>query len=147
MPDSSSDPIAGTDFDKLIDDETTTVDVKALSAFGYETRYRLVRLLVDADGAVRFDEITPYVSISDSAVSHALTLLCDAGLVGPLVVVAVPSVVDLAVPVLVFWNPHLTVFVGLVVAGLAAFATWGGFLVGPALLVTVAVVPDQVLGW
>ncbi len=37
--------------------------------------------------------------------------------------------------------------VGLVVAGLAAFATWGGFLVGPALLVTVAVVPEQVLGW
>ncbi len=62
MPDSSSDPIAGTDFDKLIDDATTTVDVKALSAFGYETRYRLVRLLVEADGAVRFDEITPYVS-------------------------------------------------------------------------------------
>lgn len=81
MPDSSADPIAGTDFDKLIDDATTTVDVKALSAFGYETRYRLVRLLVEADGAVRFDEITPYVSISDSAVSHALTLLCDAGLV------------------------------------------------------------------
>ncbi|CDK41146.1 winged helix DNA-binding protein [Halorubrum sp. AJ67] len=81
MPESSSDPPAETDLDVLIDDATTAVDVKALSAFGYETRYRLVRLLVETDDAVRFDEITPYVSISDSAVSHALTLLCDAGLV------------------------------------------------------------------
>jgi len=30
---------------------------------------------------LNFDEITPYVSVSDSAVSHALTLLSDAGLV------------------------------------------------------------------
>ncbi|ELZ38645.1 ArsR/SmtB family transcription factor [Halorubrum distributum] len=81
MTDISSDSPAETDLDALIDDATTALDVKALSAFGYETRYRLVRLLVEADGAVRFDEITPYVSISDSAVSHALTLLCDAGLV------------------------------------------------------------------
>ncbi len=81
MADASSDPLGGTDLDALIDDATTAADVKALSAFGYETRYRLVRLLVEADGPVRFDAITPYVSISDSAVSHALTLLCDAGLV------------------------------------------------------------------
>ena len=27
------------------------------------------------------DAITPYMSISDRAVSHALTLLCDAGLI------------------------------------------------------------------
>lgn len=81
MSESSSDPPAEADLDALIDDATTAVDVKALSAFGYETRYRLVRLLVETDDAVRFDKITPYVSISDSAVSHALTLLCDAGLV------------------------------------------------------------------
>lgn len=37
--------------------------------------------------------------------------------------------------------------VGLVVAGLAAFATWGGFLVGPALLVAVAVAPGRVGTW
>lgn len=81
MPGSSPDPSVETDLDALIDDATTAVDVKTLSAFGYETRYRLVRLLVENDGAVEFDEITPHVSISDSAVSHALTLLCDAGLV------------------------------------------------------------------
>ncbi|MWV65389.1 winged helix DNA-binding protein [Halorubrum sp. JWXQ-INN 858] len=81
MADSSSDPSAEADLDTLIDDATTAVDVKALSAFGYETRYRLVRLLVEANDPVPFDEITPYVPISDSAVSHALTLLCDAGLV------------------------------------------------------------------
>ncbi len=81
MADASPDPLDGADLDALIDDATTAADVKTLSAFGYETRYRLVRLLVEANEPVRFDAITPYVSISDSAVSHALTLLHDAGLV------------------------------------------------------------------
>lgn len=56
-------------------------DVTTLSALGYETRYRLVRLLVEVDGGLDFCEITPHAEVSDSAVSHALTLLCDAGLV------------------------------------------------------------------
>lgn len=42
---------------------------------------RLVRLLVAADDGLDFCEISPYVDVSDSAVSNALTLLCDAGLV------------------------------------------------------------------
>ncbi|MFC7137744.1 hypothetical protein ACFQRB_17330 [Halobaculum litoreum] len=37
--------------------------------------------------------------------------------------------------------------VGLAVAGLAALVTWAGFLVGPALLVAVAVAPDRLLAW
>jgi len=81
MTDVASSPSETTDLDAVIDEEITATDVKALSAFGYETRYRLVRLLVEADGGLNFDEITPYVSVSDSAVSHALTLLSDAGLV------------------------------------------------------------------
>ncbi|WP_200531698.1 winged helix-turn-helix domain-containing protein [Halorubrum sp. LN27] len=81
MTDTASDPSETHDLDAVIDDEVTAADVKALSAFGYETRYRLVRLLVESDDGLKFDEISPYVSISDSAVSHALTLLCDAGLV------------------------------------------------------------------
>ncbi|MFC6752808.1 ArsR/SmtB family transcription factor [Halorubrum tibetense] len=81
MTNASSDQTDTIDLGAVIDDEITATDVKTLSALGYETRYRLVRLLVHADGEMSFDEITPYVSISDSAVSHALTLLCDAGLV------------------------------------------------------------------
>ncbi|QAU14254.1 ArsR family transcriptional regulator [Halorubrum sp. BOL3-1] len=81
MTDTASGPSETPNLGAVIDDEVTAVDVKALSAFGYETRYRLVRLLVESDGGLRFDEITPHVSISDSAVSHALTLLADAGLV------------------------------------------------------------------
>lgn len=81
MTNTSSDRVDATDVSELVGDEVTNTDVKTLSAFGYETRYRLVRLLVEADDGLGFDEITPYVSISDSAVSHALTLLCDAGLV------------------------------------------------------------------
>jgi DNA-binding transcriptional ArsR family regulator len=65
----------------LLSDGATETDVKTLSALGYETRYRLVRLLVEMDCGLDFCEITPYVDVSDSAVSHALTLLCDAGLV------------------------------------------------------------------
>ena len=44
---------------------------------------------------------------------------------------------DLAVP--------LRTRVGLAVAGVAALATWAGFLVGPAILVAVAAVPRRVL--
>lgn len=81
MTDTASESSGPADLDAVIDDEVTATDVKALSAFGYETRYRLVRLLVEAEDSLRFDEITPYVPVSDSAVSHALTLLSDAGLV------------------------------------------------------------------
>lgn len=81
MTDMASESSGPADLDAVIDDEMTATDVKTLSAFGYETRYRLVRLLVEAEGGVNFDEITPYVSVSDSAVSHALSTLTDAGLV------------------------------------------------------------------
>ena len=65
----------------LCDEETIEADVKTLSALGYGTRYRLVRLLVVAEDGLDFSEITPHVDVSDSAVSHALTLLADADLV------------------------------------------------------------------
>jgi len=50
MTDVASSPSETTDLDAVIDEEITATDVKALSAFGYETRYRLVRLLVEATG-------------------------------------------------------------------------------------------------
>lgn len=64
-----------------VDEEVVAADVRTLSALGNETRYRLVRLLVEADDELCVCEITPLVDVSDSAVSHALSTLVDAGLV------------------------------------------------------------------
>lgn len=55
-------------------------DVRTLSALGTETRYRIVRVLVEADEELCVCELTPLVDVSDSAVSHALADLVDAGL-------------------------------------------------------------------
>ncbi|SFR33446.1 ArsR/SmtB family transcription factor [Halogeometricum limi] len=55
-------------------------DVDALKTLGSETRYRIVRLLVAAGDELCVCEITPVLDVSDSAVSHALSDLVDAGL-------------------------------------------------------------------
>lgn len=65
----------------LLDQEVIAEDVQVFSALGNETRYRLLRLLVEADDELCVCEITPLVDVSDSAVSHALSKLTDAGLV------------------------------------------------------------------
>ncbi|MXV60880.1 metalloregulator ArsR/SmtB family transcription factor [Natronorubrum sp. JWXQ-INN-674] len=67
--------------ESMLDEGTVSNDVQALSALGNETRYRLVRLLVEADDELCVCEIAPLVSVSDSAVSHALSTLAEAGLV------------------------------------------------------------------
>jgi DNA-binding transcriptional ArsR family regulator len=56
-------------------------DVGALKALGNDTRYTVVRLLAAADRELCVCEITPVVDVSDSAISHALSTLHDAGLV------------------------------------------------------------------
>lgn len=56
-------------------------DVRALRTLGDETRYAIVHLLATADRELCVCEITPVVDVSDSAVSHALSDLADAGLV------------------------------------------------------------------
>lgn len=56
-------------------------DLAALTTLGDDTRYRIVRLLAAADGELCVCEITPVVDVSDSAISHALSDLHDAGLV------------------------------------------------------------------
>ncbi|MFB6303346.1 MAG: ArsR/SmtB family transcription factor [Haloferacaceae archaeon] len=56
-------------------------DLAALTALGNDTRYGIVRLLAAADGELCVCEITPVVDVSDSAISHALSTLHDAGLV------------------------------------------------------------------
>lgn len=74
MTESSSNDSEIDTLDALLSDESVETDVQTLSALGYETRYRLVRLLAASDGGLDFSEITPHVDVSDSAVSHAVTL-------------------------------------------------------------------------
>jgi DNA-binding transcriptional ArsR family regulator len=63
-----------------VDDSFDTDDVRALSALGDETRYRVVCALVEK-GEMCVCEFDPVLDVSESAVSHALSTLRDAGLV------------------------------------------------------------------
>jgi DNA-binding transcriptional ArsR family regulator len=56
-------------------------DLDVLTALANETRYELVRLLVAADGELCVCELNAMVDASESATSHALSALTDAGLV------------------------------------------------------------------
>jgi DNA-binding transcriptional ArsR family regulator len=56
-------------------------DLSVLKTLGNDTRYTIVRLLTAAGRELCVCEITPVVDVSDSAVSHALSDLYDAGLV------------------------------------------------------------------
>jgi ArsR family transcriptional regulator len=62
-------------------DQTADADVSVLDTLGDDTRYRLARLLAAADEELCVCELAPVVDVSDSAVSHALSDLRDAGLV------------------------------------------------------------------
>jgi DNA-binding transcriptional ArsR family regulator len=55
-------------------------DLDALSTLGDGTRHRIVRLLSAADGELCVCEFSPLLDVSESAVSHALSDLTDAGL-------------------------------------------------------------------
>ena len=55
-------------------------DTRALSVLGDDTRHAIARLLAAAEGDLCVCEIAPLVDVSDSAVSHALSDLTDAGL-------------------------------------------------------------------
>lgn len=59
----------------------TDGDLAALRTLGNDTRYTIVRLLAAADRELCVCELNPLVEVSDSAVSHALSDLHDAGLV------------------------------------------------------------------
>ncbi|WP_252700606.1 ArsR/SmtB family transcription factor [Natronosalvus vescus] len=59
----------------------TARDQAALKTLSNDTRYTIVRLLATAGRELCVCEITPVVEVSDSAVSHALSDLYDAGLV------------------------------------------------------------------
>jgi DNA-binding transcriptional ArsR family regulator len=61
--------------------EETSADRTALQTLSDETRHRIARLLVAADEELCVCELAPLVDVSDSAISHALSDLTDAGLV------------------------------------------------------------------
>ncbi|AQL42905.1 transcriptional regulator [Halorientalis sp. IM1011] len=56
-------------------------DLAALKTLGDDTRYEIVRLLTAAGRELCVCEIDPVVDVSDSAISHALSDLREAGLV------------------------------------------------------------------
>jgi DNA-binding transcriptional ArsR family regulator len=60
---------------------STDADLTALQALGNDTRYTIVRLLQVAGREMCVCEINPLMDVSDSAISHALSDLHDAGLV------------------------------------------------------------------
>lgn len=56
-------------------------DLRALGTLSDDTRHRIARSLSAADGELCVCELSPLVAVSDSAVSHALSDLTEAGLV------------------------------------------------------------------
>jgi DNA-binding transcriptional ArsR family regulator len=61
--------------------ETYTTDIAAFNTLGNDTRYRLIRLLNATDDELCVCELTPLLEVSESAISHALSDLAEAGLV------------------------------------------------------------------
>jgi DNA-binding transcriptional ArsR family regulator len=57
-------------------------DLAALTALANDTRYRIVSLLAAEDDELCVCEFAPLLDVSESAVSHALRKLVEAGLVG-----------------------------------------------------------------
>lgn len=73
-----------TQLDALVADATGNGGpgaVEALSTLGDGTRYELARILAAADDELCVCELDAAISVSSSAVSHALSDLSDAGLV------------------------------------------------------------------
>lgn len=56
-------------------------DLTVLAALSDDTRYTIVRLLVEADEKLSVCELDSVIDVSTSAISHALSQLHDAGLV------------------------------------------------------------------
>ena len=64
--------------DEAFDDDPAQ---SVFAVLGNETRYRLARILATAGDDLCVCELEPFVDVSESAVSHALSDLVDAGLV------------------------------------------------------------------
>lgn len=66
---------------RIIDSEVVESERERASALSSETRYKLVRALVAANRELCVCELNAMFDVSDSAVSHGLSRLADAGLV------------------------------------------------------------------
>ena len=55
-------------------------DIDLLSALANETRYKIIRLIHTAGEELCVCEFAPLLEVSDSAISHALSQLTEAGL-------------------------------------------------------------------
>ncbi len=66
--------------DAAADGSALETDVSLLSALANETRYKIVRLIHTADEELCVCEFAPFLDVSDSAISHALSQLTEAGL-------------------------------------------------------------------
>lgn len=64
-----------------VPEEVVGEDVRVLSGMANDTRYELLRILSATDGEVCACDLPPAVGLSQSAVSHALSRLHEAGLV------------------------------------------------------------------
>jgi DNA-binding transcriptional ArsR family regulator len=69
------------DLSRTVDVEGHDADIAALSALASETRYAIVRLLHAAGDELCVCELDALLGVSDSAISHALRGLREAGLV------------------------------------------------------------------
>ena len=63
------------------EDRVDPADIRTMSKLGDETRFTILRVLQTADSELCFCELTPLLSLSQSAVSHALADLRNVGLV------------------------------------------------------------------
>jgi DNA-binding transcriptional ArsR family regulator len=67
-------------FEQAAATDRIDTDLRALSTLGNETRYRIARLFATADEKLCVCELSPLFDVSESAISHALSDLTDAGL-------------------------------------------------------------------
>jgi len=68
------------ELDAAIGGPDLDADVDLLSALANETRYKIVRIIHTADEELCVCEFAPLLDVSDSAISHALSQLTEAGL-------------------------------------------------------------------
>jgi DNA-binding transcriptional ArsR family regulator len=80
-PDGVDDRLAELDDLQATVDERVAADRPVLAALSNDTRYGLVRALVESDEELCVCELRPLFDVSESAVSYALGELAEAGLV------------------------------------------------------------------
>ena len=68
------------ELDEAVGGPDLEADVDLLSALANETRYKIIRIIHTAGEELCVCEFAPLLEVSDSAISHALSQLTEAGL-------------------------------------------------------------------